>query len=287
MSAPSGLGINIGHTNISDIPELTRQLDVLKDVGISKIRVNMPTYLTEAQNPTYRDQLRALCTLAKSMGFYVVWGYNAFPLNSGNVAAFKTALRSCATWMEANDIDEICVGNEEDLNTGYSQADLRTQLKDVCQTIKVTDGFSGIVSTAITTNVYAAWAADLVNWQDFMTLDLHVYFAFGATGGASFDAYAAAVPPALGSHVYCGEFGCDNGRLAFSSDEAWIKEMKRRMNLLVDNGWTSYYYFAYSIGGDINEETRWSAYRGRSTPMQQTALLKRLANQRVTTVSTD
>jgi exo-beta-1,3-glucanase (GH17 family) len=126
-------------------------------------------------NISFRDAIRANVLQAKAMGFYCVWGYNAFPLNSGNFASFKANCRSSATWMAANNIDEMIVGNEEDLNTGYTQSQLRTQLKDVCQTIKQTDGFPGTVSTSITTNVFSAWESDAANWTSFMKLDLHIY----------------------------------------------------------------------------------------------------------------
>lgn len=275
MASPTGLGINIAHTGAEwSEPFLTQTLSTLKDLGISKVRVNLPIYLTENENPSFRNQLRLVCTTAKAMGFYVIWGYNAFPLNSGNRANFETQLRAGAVWAAANDIDEWQVGNEEDLNTGYSQADLRTALKEVAYAVKVTDGFPGVVSTAITTNVFAAWEADVDNWSSFMKLDLHIY---GALGNAHFDNYAAAARATLGDNVYCGEWGVDSGRLAFSNDYDWVREMYRRMKLLENNNWSSYYYFAYAVStGD--EETRWSSYR--ESIGKHTTLLHTLANKR-------
>ena len=279
MASPAGLGINIGHTNEEwSEPYLTQFLSVLKDLGITKVRVNIPVFTTENENPSYRNTLRFICTTAKSMGFYVIWGYNAFPLNSGNRANFETQLRAGAVWAAANDIDEWQVGNEEDLNTGYSQADLRTALKEVAYAVKVTDGFPGVVSTAITTNVYTAWKDDKVNWKDFMTLDLHIY---GGIAASHFNTYAVAVPSELsGANFYCGEWGVDgaegSGREAFSNDNDWVKELKRRQDLFVANSWTSFYYFAYRVGGD--NETKWSAYR--ESIGKHTTLLHTLVNKR-------
>lgn len=225
------------------------------------------------------------------MGFYVIWGYNAAPLTAANQAAFKTELRKLGTWAQSVGLSEICVGNEEDLTSTLSASALRGVLQDVCQTIKQTDGFSGVVSTAITTNVYAAWAAEVATWSPYMKLDLHIYFAVGATGGASFENYATTVPTALGAgNVYCGEFGINgaagNGRMssAFRTDTEWIKELVRRARLLEDNGWQSYYYFADAVQGDANEELRWSAYR--TTDGQYTPLYEALARKRPKYIST-
>ncbi len=279
--APTGLGINFAHDYAcyNSNAECIKQLTVLKDLGITKVRVNLPIYLTESENASFRNQLRLVCTTAKSMGFYVIWGYNAFPLNSGNRANFETQLRAGALWAAANGIDEWQVGNEEDLNTGYTQAALRTALKEVCTAVKVTDGFPGIVSTAITTNVFAAWEADNAAWTSYMKLNLHIY---GGLSASHFNTYATQARNTLGDNVYCGEYSCDSGRLAFSNDFEWGREMRRRTKLLQDNNWSSYYYFAYAVNGG-DEETRWSAYR--TSELQFTPLLRDLAKVRPNIIS--
>lgn len=293
MAAPTGLGTNFAQdfNTYNNNATCIQRLNVLKSLGINKIRVNLPTYLTEAQNASFRNQLRLVCTTALSMGFYVVWGYKASPLTVANSAAFKTALRAFAVWGQSVGLSEVCVGNEEDLTSTLSASALRSTLQDVCQTIKVTDGFSGVVSTAITTNVYAAWAAEVATWSPYMKLDLHIYFAVGATGGASFENYATTVPAALGAdNVYCGEYGINgaagNGRksTAFKSDNDWVRELTRRTRLLEDNGWQSYYYFADAVQGDANEELRWSAFR--VTDNQYTPLYEALARKRARYIST-
>src|SRR5690242_11887745 len=143
MALATGFIVNFSQDG-TDLTEHIKQLTILKDLGCTGIRINIPTYLTEAQNASFRDALIAILQAAKNMGFVTIGGYNFFPLNSGNFAAAKAAMRSYATRVTGI-VDIICVGNEEDLNTGYTQAQLRTQLKDICQTIKVTDGFPGIV----------------------------------------------------------------------------------------------------------------------------------------------
>lgn len=287
MAAPAGLGINFAQdfNCYSDNAECIRQLTVLKDLGINKIRINIIPWDAEFANIAFRDQLRLVATTAKSMGFYVSIGYKGNPLTAANQASFKSAQRLGAAWAQTNNIDEWIVGNEEDLTSTLSASALRAALQDVCQTIKQTDGFTGVVSTAITTNVYSAWAAEVATWSPYMKLDLHIYFAVGATGGASFENYATTVPAALGAgNVYCGEFGVNgaagNGRMssAFGSDADWIREILRRMQLLIDNGWQSYYYFAYAVQGDANEELRWSAYR--TSTARPTALLRRFGRRR-------
>lgn len=288
MAAPAGLGVNFAHDYncYNDNTECIRQLNILKDLGITKIRVNVPTYQVQSFNASFRDQLRLVCTTALAMGFYVSWGYNAFPLNAGNIAAFKIACRAGAVWAQSVGLSEWIVGNEEDLQSatiggsGYLYADLQTQLKDVCQTIKVTDGFSGVVSTAITTNVYADWAADVANWQSYMTLDLHIYGGKTATHFFNFVTNSVA---ALGSHVYCGEWGCDSGRLAFSTDEDWVREMEHRLAFIEASGMSSYYYFAYAIQGDADEESRWSLYR--TSTAKPTTLMRRIARKRQNMIS--
>lgn len=278
MAAPAGLGINFSQDG-TDITSHIQQLKYLKSLGINKIRVNIPTYQVQDFNHPFRDALRLICTTAKSMGFYVIWGYNS----SNNFAAFKQANRDGAVWAASAGIDEWCVGNEEDLSTNVSQAQLRTNLKEVCQAIKVTDGFPGVVSTAITTNVYAAWRDDKANWKDYMTLNVHMY-----GNDSLFNSFAASVPGELaGANFYCGEFGVHGasevGRLAFTNDNDWTKELNRRMKLLIDNGWPSYYYFTYAVGSNDAEEIRWSA--NRSSTVGETTLLETLCNVRPTRVN--
>jgi hypothetical protein len=293
MAAHTGQGINFAqdYNCYNDNTECIRQLTELKALGITKIRVNIISYQAQDFNHPFRDQLRLVCTTALSMGFYVIWGYKSDTLlTSGNQAAFKQACRDGATWAQSVGLSEWTCGNEEDLTSSLSASALRAALQDTCQTIKVTDGFSGVVSTAITTNVYAAWAAEVGTWSVYMKLNLHIYFAVGATGGASFDVYATTVPAALGAgNVYCGEYGVNgaqgNGRLstAFKTDDQWVSEMYRRTKLLADNGWQSFYYFAYSVQGDANEELRWSAYR--VTPAMPTPLLRRLGRVAANVIS--
>lgn len=283
MAAATGFGVNFGHDDASykDNAACIRQLGILKSMGITRIRVNLISYLAQNFNAPFRDQMRLVCTTALSMGFYVIWGYNGDTgLNSGNIAAFKQACRDGAAWAKSVGLSEWQCGNEEDLRTGYSQANLLTQLKDVCQAIKVTDMFSGVVSTAITTNVYSIWQADRSNWNTFMKLDLHIY---GILGAAHFDTYVKQAPAELGTDVYCGEWGSsDNGRNDFSTDAAWTKEVLRRQALFIQNGWTSHYYFAYAIQYDATEQTKWSLYR--TTLDVDTELLRRFGRVRQTVI---
>lgn len=277
MAAPAGLGVNFAHDYncYNDNTECIRQLNILKDLGINKIRVNIPTYQVQNFNASFRNQLRLVCTTAKSIGFYVIWGYNAYPITNSNKASFKQANRDGAAWAKSVGVNEWCVGNEEDLTSTLSAAALRSTLQDVCQTIKVTDSFTGTVSTAITTNVYAAWAAEVATWSPYMKLNLHIYGGATATHFFNFVTNSVA---ALGSNVYCGEWSCDSGRLAFSTDEDWVREMEHRLAFLEASGMSSYYYFAYAIQGDADEESRWSAYR--SSTSKQTTLLRRIARKR-------
>lgn len=284
MAASTKFGVNFAQDG-TDITDKTLQANHLMSKGVTRFRINIPVYTTENQNPSFRDALTAIALMikAKKPSAYVVMGYNAFPLNDSNFAAFKAQCRAAAIRLAALGIDEICVGNEEDLNLGFgSQAILRDKIKEVCQAIKVTDGTNIVVSTAITTNVYATWQPDKANWKDFMTLDLHIY---GGIAASHFNTYANNVPGELsGANFYCGEYGVDgaegSGRLAFSNEDAWIRELKRRTALLEANGWPSYYYFAYKLGtGDANN-TKWSMNRGGT--VGETQLLDSLSNVRQT-----
>lgn len=285
MSAPTGLGINFSQDG-TDLAEHSIQADHLIGKGITKFRVNIPTYLTENENPSFRNDLTAIATMLKSKGAYVIMGYNAFPLNDSNFAAFKSVLRASAIRWAGLGVDEICVGNEEDLNLGFgSQTILRDKLKEVCEAIAVTDATDIVVSTAITTNVYSIWQSDKANWKDYMTLDLHIY---GGIAASHFNNYANNTPGELsGANYYCGEFGVDgaegSGREAFSNDEDWIKEVKRRALLLESNGWPSFYYFAYKLGASDGNNTKWSANRSGTTG--ETPLIDALTNKRPTRAS--
>lgn len=283
-SAPAGLGINIGHdASVSDsTPAATKeamihqQCSLIQGLGINKVRINMPNFLTQNQNVNFRNALFNFGNIAhNTYGMYVIMGYEAAPLTAANAANFKTQMRAGAVMAASYGIDEWTVGNEEDLFSTLSATDLRTTIQDVCQTIKVTDSFPGTVSTAITTNVYdSQWKGDVGNWSAYMKLNLHIY---GIYNNAHFNSYADRVVGELGAdNVYCGEFGVDGGRTNFANDETWVKEIKRRMQRLQNKGWQSYYYFAYSVFDSSNDI--WSAFR--YTDQTHTTLLWELTNSR-------
>lgn len=272
MAANTKLGQNVAHDDDSyNKPQVAYlQLKKLKELGCSKIRINIPTYLTQDFNHPFRDKLRAIALVAKSMGFYVIMGYLAFPLNSGNFAAFKQACRDGAIWCAANGIDEFTSGNEEDLNTGFAQATLMAKQQEVNHAIIVIDGTDVIASSAITTNVNAIWTADVANWSVYMKLNQHIY---GILGAAHFDSYVASVPVALGAaNVYCGEFGIDGGRATFGNDLLWATELKRRARLFEFHGWESFYAFGYAIQYSEAEAFKWSLTEVRDNYLETVPL---------------
>lgn len=285
MATPAGLGINFGHDYncYNDNAECIRQLTILKDLGITKIRVNIPTYQVQNFNASFRNQLRLVCTTAKSMGFYVVWGYNAYPITNSNKAAFKQANRDGAAWAQSAGVDEWCTGNEEDLqasDTAGGTSDLNKDqiiavIMDTNSTIRSTDGLTINLTSATTTEGYSKWAALVGTWSAYMKLDLHIY---GLKTATHFFDYVTNSVAALGSNVYCGEWGCDSGRLAFLTDEDWVREMEHRLAFIEASGMSSYYYFAYAIQGDADEESRWSLYR--TSTAKPTTLLRRITRKR-------
>ncbi len=297
-TAPAGEFINAGHDeSTSDSTPLVvrtalihQQCQLFVAYGFDGIRLNLPSWQTQNLNTTFRDALFLYAQIAKSYGLYVIMGYKAAPLTSSNFADFKVQNRAGAAMAAALGVDEWQSGNEEDLYVGFNPTALnalRPRLQETSDLIKNTDGFPGVVSTAITTNVYDAiptldttgWKNDTANWISFMQLDLHVYFSVAQS--SQFNFYADNMVPDLGaSHVYCGEYGVNgaegNGRLssAFANDEQWVKELKRRDRRLFAGGVLKRAYFAYKVF----DSDEWSAVRVSGN--YHTTLLPELSNSR-------
>ncbi|MFA9227983.1 MAG: hypothetical protein ACEQR7_06080 [Agathobacter rectalis] len=297
-TAPVGEFINVGHDeSTSDSTSLIArtamihyQCRLLKEYGFDGVRINLPSFQTQNLNIAFRDALFLYAQIAKLYGLYVVMGYRASPLNTGNFTEFKTQNRAGAIMAASYGVDEWQVGNEEDLYVGFNPTALnalRPRLQEAASEIVITDGTDIIVSTAITTNVYDAiptldttgWKNDTANWISFMNLDLHIYFSVAAS--SQFNFYADNIVPDLGaSHVYCYEYGVNgaegNGRLstAFANDEQWVKEEKRRDRRLLAGGVTKRAYFAYKVF----DSDEWSAVRVSGN--YHTTLLPELSNSR-------
>lgn len=115
-TVPSFLAVNYPPTPaVNQIPDFS----LLKNVGISKIRISAPDY----EDAGYIADSRAAVLKAKSYGFYVLYGVSSNSLNNGdyaitvhNWADYVTGATAEAIWAQANGVDEFEVGNEEEVH---------------------------------------------------------------------------------------------------------------------------------------------------------------------------
>lgn len=138
----TGLGINFGGDFISggstyNATQITADLTLLKTLGMTALRINMPT----TSNTTAITNAQKAIVIAKSLGFYCIWGVvHSATVTNSNWAATKTALLAqallSASWSSAP--DEWMIDNEVTLGCDGTIASttIRTDLKTMATTIK-------------------------------------------------------------------------------------------------------------------------------------------------------
>lgn len=127
MSVWSGLGFNFSpyydvySEPLNEAENLARLTELRKYV--SKLRLVLPDY----DDTSAVARTKAAVIQAKNLGFYVVYGTSSNPNNyptrvitSRNIATFNAAMLDFAAWCEANGVDEMSIGNEEEEHRSHT-----------------------------------------------------------------------------------------------------------------------------------------------------------------------
>ena len=248
MPAWSGIGMNFGHQvtpNSYDTSQIENDLTFLTSIGISRVRIALPTFGGGGSTANCQDMvMRAL-----THGFYVVWGVatgkNAGQLDATTWASYKSYVTgTLASWAQANGLPELCIGNECDYQadgTTLTAATVRSDVRAMVATVKAI--YSGVVSYNTTVLQLSGWTSegigslDKIGWNSYDTL-------------SNFQSRNPTIVSNFGSKGYVSEFGCiTHGFSDYNDESAWYTDVVNRVSSLASNNVSTGYFFCYRDGG--------------------------------------
>lgn len=265
MAASSGLGMCVAQDSTAyndPTGAFNDQLTYMKNIGINNVQINIIDYRSDTQNTPFRDKMRACCTQALSRGFWTEWGYtaNGQTINSTILANMQTAWASLAVWAQSVGLNRIVFGNEEDLRIDGSTVTQTSLMNAQIASAQaaIAAGYTGSITSKITTNVYSQWKANVANWQSYMTLGVDLYNTTSA-----FISNVNDIATNLSNKAYVAEWNTNGGLTDFVDEFDWEQDLKTRYIALANSGISKYFYFAWSVGG--SEKNKWSVIPEGST----------------------
>lgn len=205
-------GINIGNDQNSSnasYPSAQNAADLkFLKTYTGTLRVAMPQ--VNATVPI--ANLKQLCLDAKAAGYYVSWGLTAGA--DKNLTLYDQWIGgdmvTLATWAQANKIDEIHLGNEEDWNNsqgafpGKTGTQIRNDVKNMVASVKAV--YSGVVSYCTAEGMISAWVSEGLGNLD------RIYFnIYDDVANGSFQSNINTITKAFGSKACISEWSAQHG----------------------------------------------------------------------------
>lgn len=241
MSTWSGLGINYGHQlGTYDSSVASSDLDYLKSIGITKLRVAFPD---SRSSDSSLQKFKDLIVLALSKQFYVQWGlaiFNGFDQTQWNT--YKDHIRyDIAPWAQSVGLSELSMGNEMEGKTSGTPTALtmRSDIRTLGGQI-TSDGFTGQVSIQLVQTQLPNWISEGITGLTRIGIN-----CYGSRTTYINDATSLKTNfPTTGDIT---EWGTSNGYADFNDEEKWTQEIVQRQKILKDLGIGRAYYFTYKV----------------------------------------
>lgn len=255
-----GLGINVG-TQFSwdqnnDLTQFNADLDYLKAVGFTKVRVTQPLYdgATRFSNPDGFLKWRNMCAEAKARNFYVIWGLGESGITSANWAAAKQAFKDEAIAAQATgDVDVFSLGNELQINHDGSITNLTidTDIAALATDLKENHGITMDLITSVAQNNLGSWPSlGIAGMGGLDAVTLQVYGEYN-----NFPNFKSNIDTMLSifgvSKTYITEFNLDSSwSIPWSLNETLLSNgLKQRMDYIRASGMTDAYFYIYRNSG--------------------------------------
>jgi len=261
----TALGFNFGHdsTNYDLSPNgvVAQQLAYLTTSGITMIRT--------AYMGWNNQQSEALALFAKSKGYYVIIGGDWGTLSPTDVQTYDADVLSEAKWAQANHIDQLSIGNEQEYRlSGMSAAQFQSSLKSLAAQVRAV--YSGKISYETQPYQIASWQS--VGLGDIDMLGLNLY-----CGEPCNENFITQAINAFGiTHVYISETNADMSTGQYTNDATHAQEVTNDALVLHRTFRTMpIYYFAFGANGNDGVPSYWGIYNG--TILQQPLTAKVLS----------
>lgn len=209
---------------------------------------------TDPRNST-NARAKQVALASKRAGMYTI---HSLQLNSGFLLSdwndyINIYIPAQTTWAHDNNIDEISLGNEEELgNTAPdapSDAQIKADIKTAATAIKA------LYPTLKISYVSAGYDATIDDWYTAGIGDID-YIGFNAYGStASAVAKGAYIFSRFGTRGWIGEFnaataGLQGGILNYSNESNWAQDVRGNLLAYVNSGLPRYCFFMYKDGGN-------------------------------------
>lgn len=244
------MGVNYGSDVAYDNPfneQLVRTDLLMMKHCFSRIRIFIPNTSISAR---VRDNCLRIASIAKGLGFKVVWGCTANPsvLTASNWQTYRDYVVQRAQLAESYGIDEFTLGNEDEyridgttLSIGIFRSNIISLAADVKQV------FSGDISYTVSHNHTFGWISiGKHNLGSLDKLGLNVYGSHPADQ-RYFIYILSTFYKEFGSAMYISEFNItDNWADAPASEHERYVALKTKIDYIRRTGVNEAYYFIFS-----------------------------------------
>lgn len=240
--AISPMCFNYGHQPLVngayDMAQVASDLALLKSKGFNCIRT--------ADYGLNADITKSLALYAKSQGFKVQIGNDdsGNGLNSSMLSAYDAGVIANAKWAQANHIDELSVGNEQEYRlSGLSKSSWISHVKSLASQVK--RYYSGKVSYATSGDFVDDW----IRSGSLGSLD-----ALGLNLYCGYDCNASSLTRGINkfgrTHIEITETNCDIKYVPSCQTDAGLALEVQNDAIKLLNFGVPTYFFAFRSGGD-------------------------------------
>jgi len=245
--APCETAMNYGHQggpfDLTIGGVVQTDFNNMKAAGITKIR--MGTGFTAT---TLMAELQAVAVFAKTQGMTVAFGstFGSVVATAANWPTYSTFVTgTLVPWATANKIDELSIGNEEELHVDgitLTVAGVQANLQALATTVK------GLFAKKVSYWA-AAQSTTISQWQGLGlgSLDFIGWNLYNGVYAADFAGGLALVTAAFPTGAYIAEWNSSNGITDYDNDQvAWAADLAKRKAIL-NNAWQipKAYFFTY------------------------------------------
>ena len=250
-------GFDFGHDMITNQTTVHNQLDIIKASGNTAVRI----FYSGWNNSLVRTDALA----AKGKGFYTVSGGDWGTFNASDEPTYTADVIAEAKWAEANHIDQLSMGNEQEYRLGdITQTQwvaflnqLYPQVKAVAPDVKISYETSG--------DFAAFWATQPVAF-DLLGLNLYCGYTCNANDlQTEINAHGV-------SHVYVSETNADMSTGKYSNDATHAAEVQGdALKLKANFPNTRIFFFTFGANGSDGVPSYWGLYNGTTVQQPLTA----------------
>ncbi|HEX3640095.1 MAG TPA: hypothetical protein VHV10_02270 [Ktedonobacteraceae bacterium] len=249
MAIWSGIGLNYGHQQVYDVPQVENDFTYLKSQGVTRLRIAMPTY--DAQSHFFTDG-HDMVQRALAHGFYTTWGvgagYGAGTITASRWAAWKAYITgTLVPWAQSAGLSELLLGNESDMQmdgTTITATTMRADIRALATSIKA-NGYTGKLSysTGSPGTYRTPWSTEGIGDLDLIGFNSYDVFS-------NFNNRNVAIVSEFGNRGYISEFcSITNGYSDYNDETLWYNDVVARISNMKNTGIASGYFFCYRDGG--------------------------------------